>query len=198
MTPLKGGTVLFPGFELLDVFGPLELFGMLGERVRLIMLAEAAGPVDSRQGPRVIADTALSEAPQLDVLLVPGGIGTRKEVFNEVLMGHLRVLAERSGHVASVCTGSALLAKAGLLDGKRATSNKIAWDWVLAQGPEVMWIRKARWVVDGNYFTSSGVSAGMDMALALIEKLAGREAALQCARQAEYLWNEDPDEDPFA
>jgi transcriptional regulator GlxA family with amidase domain len=119
-------------------------------------------------------------------------------VQNRLFLEGLRELSTRTRVVASVCTGSALLARAGLLDGKRATSNKIAWDWVIMQGPEVNWIRKARWVEDGNFFTSSGVSAGMDMALALIEKLTSRECALQAARQAEYLWNEDPSMDPFA
>ena len=98
----------------------------------------------------------------------------------------------------SVCTGSALLAKAGLLDGLRATSNKRAFEWVMAQGPQVTWIRKARWVKDGRFWTSSGISAGIDMTLGLISHLLGRERSLEVARRAEYLWNEDRNDDPFS
>jgi transcriptional regulator GlxA family with amidase domain len=98
----------------------------------------------------------------------------------------------------TVCTGSALLARTGLLDDRPATSNKIAWDWVVAQGPRVRWQRRARWVDDGNVLTSSGVSAGIDMALALIARLNGRDLALTAARNMEYVWHEDPGDDPFA
>jgi transcriptional regulator GlxA family with amidase domain len=110
----------------------------------------------------------------------------------------LRARAQEARFVASVCTGSALLAKAGLLDGKRATSTKLAFAWVVKQGPRVKWIRKARWVQDGNVFTSSGVSAGMDMALGVIQHIFGLDTALGVARRAEYIWNEDKSFDPFA
>ena len=93
---------------------------------------------------------------------------------------------------------SALLAKAGLLDGLQATTNKAAFDWVAGQGPNVKWVKKARWVRDGAYFTSSGVSAGMDMSLAAIAHLLGKETAEQVAIWAEYDWHQDPDWDPFA
>jgi transcriptional regulator GlxA family with amidase domain len=98
----------------------------------------------------------------------------------------------------TVCTGSALLARTGLLDGRPATSNKLAWDWVVQQGPRVRWQRRARWVDDGNVLTSSGVSAGIDMALSLVERLNGREMAITSARNMEYVWNLDPANDPFA
>ena len=99
---------------------------------------------------------------------------------------------------ATVCTGSALLARTGLLDHRPATSNKLAWDWVVQQGPQVQWVRQARWVDDGDILTSSGVSAGIDMALSLIARLHGREMALTSARNMEYIWNEDAENDPFA
>jgi putative intracellular protease/amidase len=197
-SPLKVGALLFPGFELLDIFGPLEMLGMLGSRVAITMLAERVGEVVSNQGPKGVADLALADAANIDLLLVPGGRGTRREVGNTVLLDWLRVRANDAGYVASVCTGSALLAKAGVLDGKRATSNKLAFDWVTSQGPNVSWVRAARWVEDGKFFTSSGVSAGMDMTLGLIEKLFERELALNVARWAEYTWHEDRSVDPFA
>ena len=97
-----------------------------------------------------------------------------------------------------MCTGSALLARTGLLDGRPATSNKIAWDWVVEQGPRVRWKRRARWVDDGNVLTSSGQSAGIDMALSLIARLNGRDMAVAAAHNMEYVRNEDASNDPFA
>jgi len=190
--------LLFPGFELLDVFGPLEMFGALPDAYRLAMIAERAGPIDSRQGPKAVADLALAEAESYDVLLIPGGRGTRREVGNEPLIDCLRRLAESSGLVATICTGAALLARTGLIDGRKATTNKASFRWVMAQGPDVLWQPHARWVADGKYYTSSGVSAGMDMALALIASLSGRETAEQVATYAEYHWNSNPSDDPFS
>ena len=195
---LEIGAVLFPGFELLDVFGPLEMFGLLGDRARITMLAERPGEVKSAQGPRGVADGGLADAAKLDLLLIPGGRGTRILVENREFLDLLRERAREARCVASVCTGSALLARAGLLDGKAATTNKRAFDWVRSQGPGVTWIREARWVEDGRFFTSSGVSAGMDMSLGLIGHLFGRTVSLEVARQAEYTWQEDKTVDPFA
>jgi len=192
------GTLLFPGFELLDVFGPLEMFGALPDDFALQMIAETAGPVESRQGPKAVADVALAHAKPYDVLLIPGGRGTRREVDNAALIDWIRRNAQASSIVATVCTGAALLARTGLLDGRKATSNKASFGWVMTQGPNVVWQRRARWVVDGKYYTSSGVSAGMDMALALIASLSGPDKARSVADYAEYRWTSDPDDDPFA
>jgi putative intracellular protease/amidase len=198
MRPLTLGVLLFPDFELLDVFGPLEMFGMAPESFRLVMVAAEAGEVASRQGPRVVADTGYDDAGHCDLLLVPGGRGTRVEVGNPVLLDWLRAQGDAAELVASVCTGSGLLARAGLLDGRRATSNKWAFDWAMAQGDQVRWVREARWVEDGRFFTSSGVSAGIDMSLAVIGRLLGNDRARECAASAEYEWNEDSGHDPFA
>jgi putative intracellular protease/amidase len=192
------GTLLFPGFELLDVFGPLEMFGALPDDFALEMVAETAGPVESRQGPKAIADVALADAKPYDILLIPGGRGTRREVGNTRLIDWLRRHAEASTVVATVCTGAALLARTGLLDGRKATTNKASFGWVVSQGPNVVWQPRARWVVDAKYYTSSGVSAGMDMALALIADLLGPDKAHSVADYAEYRWHNDPDDDPFA
>lgn len=170
---------------------------MLQQRVTLTVVAETLGVVASGQGPHGVADAAIDTVESTDVLLVPGGWGTRAEVKNEKLLAALRRLGAQSRYVSSVCTGSALLAQAGLLDGKRATSNKRAFDWVVTQGPRVEWVRQARWVEDGNCFTSSGVSAGMDMTLALIERIFDRETALSIAYWAEYTWHQDSTHDPF-
>ena len=101
-------------------------------------------------------------------------------------------------NVTSVCTGAAILARAGVLDGRRATGNKAFFQWVADQGPRVSWVREARWVVDGKFATSSGVSAGIDMALDLIARTAGTETAENLARAMEYEWHRDAGWDPFA
>jgi putative intracellular protease/amidase len=192
------GALLFPGFELLDVFGPLEMFGCLGERAWITMLAEEPGSVRSHQGPACVADAALAGDHGLDVLLIPGGIGTRRLVSSQPFLDELRRQCDWARYVATVCTGSGLLARTGALDGRAATSNKFAFNWAVSQGPKVRWVAAARWVEDGKFFTSSGVSAGMDMALGLIARVFGRETSLEVARRAEYEWHEDKDRDPFA
>jgi transcriptional regulator GlxA family with amidase domain len=198
MTERTVGVVLFPGFELLDVFGPLEAFGNLPGMVRVVLVAEQAGPVASAQGPRAVADHGFVDCPHLDVVLVPGGIGTRDEAENPTLLGWLGRRAAEAEVVTSVCTGAALLARAGVLDGKRATTNKAFFQWVADQGPKVTWVRAARWVEDGKFATSSGVSAGIDMALAVIARLVGREVSENVARAMEYEWHTDATWDPFA
>ena len=132
------------------------------------------------------------------MLLVPGGIGTRGEVNNPVMLNWLKERSEQAELVASVCTGSALLAKAGVLDGLRATSNKQAFAWASSQSEKVQWQQQARWVEDGKLFSSSGVSAGIDMALAVIAKLVSQQAAEEAANFAEYSWQSDANCDPFA
>ena len=193
------GVLLFPEFELLDVFGPLEVFGhrLAAHHYRVCTVAADAGPVTSAQGPRVLADHGFV-GPPLDVLLVPGGMGTRREVDNETVLAWLRARAADAEIVMSVCTGASLLARAGLLDGLAATTNKRAFDWVVAQGPRVEWRRRARWVDAGKLVTSSGVSAGTDMALAVIARLVDEETAEQVSRIMEWTRHRDPNEDPFA
>jgi len=192
--------ILFPGFELLDVFGPLEAFGMLAEtgQCEILTVAESAGAVASRQGPRALADFGFDDCPPLDVFLVPGGMGTRKEISNGRMLGWLRERAQTAALVTSVCTGAALLARAGLLDGRSATTNKFSFKWVVEQGPRVNWVKQARWVEDGKFLTSSGVSAGIDMTLAIIAKLWDLETAQRIATRMEYKWHRDAGWDPFA
>ena len=192
------GAILFEGFELLDLFGPLEMFGLLGNDAQITLVAEKTGAIRSSSGPRGMADGAMNDSGGFDVLLIPGGIGTRKVMTDPQYLAELTRLAEASQLVATVCTGSLLLAMTGLLDGRRATSNKRVFAEVTSHAPKVNWIAKARWVEDGKYFTSSGISAGIDMALALIAKLRGRDTSLTIANRAEYTWQEDSTWDPFA
>jgi transcriptional regulator GlxA family with amidase domain len=194
------GALLFEGFELLDVFGPLEAWGMLASAGgwKIITTAATAGSVSSAQGPRAVADCSLLDCPKLSAILVPGGIGTRREVRNEALLQWLRSRSAEAEVVTSVCTGAAILARAGLLDGRRATTNKGAFGWVAEQGPAVQWIKQARWVEDGPFVTSSGVSAGIDMTLAVIASLVSDAAAERIAVGMEYDWHRDAAWDPFA
>lgn len=197
--PLMVGMVLFEGFQLLDVFGPLEMFTLLRDRARIVMLAMEPGLV--KQGPyrpSVLAERSLADPGPLDLVFVPGGGGTRSGVTNAALIAAIKALAEATPRVASVCTGSALLAKAGVLDGHRATTNKRAYAWATSQGPRVRWVPEARWVEDGKFASSSGISAGMDLALGLIAGLFDRETAVGVANAAEYTWHEDATWDPFA
>jgi len=191
------GALLYPDFELLDLYGPLEMFGSLGDDVQIVTVAETAGPVRSFQGPQTLAEHGFADAPPLDLLLLPGGIGTLPALESDALLGFLRERAASARVTMSVCSGSAILAKAGLLDGRRATSNKMFFSLATSQSDQVEWVEAARWVVDGPMVTSSGVSAGTDMALAVIEDLFGTERAEQVAAYTEYQWHRDPDTDPF-
>jgi putative intracellular protease/amidase len=195
--PKTIGIVLFPRFETLDVFGPVEMWGHMPDYA-LAMVSEDGRPVMSSQGVETVAKYSFENAPQFDILMVPGGGGTRTEVDNTVLLNFLRQQDKKTEWTTSVCTGSALLARAGILDGRKATTNKRAYAWATSQSKDVHWQSRARWVVDGKYMTSSGVSAGMDMALCLVEMIYGKPAAQQKALGAEYVWNKDPHNDPFA
>ncbi|MBT6312120.1 MAG: DJ-1/PfpI family protein [Alphaproteobacteria bacterium] len=192
------GALIFPGYELLDMFGPLEMFGMMGEEVEIRMVAQTSDPVASRQGPQTVVDDAFGDRDSYDMLLIPGGPGTRPEVDNPVLIDWIKAMTPKAALTMTVCTGSALLARTGLIDGKRATSNKAAFKWVMEQGPKVDWIKQARWCEDGAIMTSSGVSAGMDMALAAIAREYSAADAERVANSTEYDWKQDPDWDPFA
>lgn len=192
------GALIFPGFEVLDVYGPIEMFGMLRDEFELTFVAEQAGPVASSQSLRSVADCAIGERTDFDILFVPGGAGTRREVDNQPVLDWIKTVSDQAEYVLSVCTGSAILARAGVLDGRKATTNKAAFDWVAGFGPKVDWQAQARWVEDGKFITSSGVSAGMDMALATIAKMHGKARADEVAKWAEYEWHQDPSWDPFA
>lgn len=195
--PRTLGAVLYPQFELLDLYGPLEMFGCLGPALQIVTIGEQAGPVRSTPGPCTVAEHSFASAPKLDLLIVPGGVGTFPQLKNEAMLGFLRERAPQCEVAMSVCTGSALFAAAGLLDGRRATTNKQFFDVTIASGPKTTWEREARWVKDGAYVTSSGVSAGTDMALAVIAQLFGAPVAQQIADITEYEWQRDPARDPF-
>ncbi|MGP1532818.1 MAG: DJ-1/PfpI family protein [Campylobacter sp.] len=139
----------------------------------------------------------LDEMAKFDILLVPGGFAARELAHDNKFIAILGELARRHDHVIAVCTGSVLLAKTGLLDGMEATSNKLSWQWATSEAPGVRWVRAARWCVSGKFYTSSGVSAGIDAALGFIADMHGRDEAQRIARAMEYVWNSDKNADLF-
>ncbi|HUZ61284.1 MAG TPA: DJ-1/PfpI family protein [Hanamia sp.] len=189
--------LLFEDFETLDVFGPVEILGRLKDLYTLKFYSLKGGQIKNSHGVSILTESVKEINNVVDILLIPGGLGTRKEINNNFLIEKIREISHASKYVMTVCTGSALLAKTGLLNGKKATSNKRAFDWAITNGENVNWIKKARWTVDGKFYTSSGVSAGMDMALGFLSDRHGIQFARQVAFQIEYNWIEDKDNDNF-
>lgn len=200
MVVRRVSVVLFDGFELLDVFGPVELFSRLPEDLAVTLLGPGPGasPVRSSQGTAVLAEVSYNDAPDPDIVLVPGGLGTRTLVGDAEFLSWLARWVQPAQLITSVCTGSAVLAAAGLLEGYRATSNKRAFAWTSSQGDDVTWVPRARWVHDRNRWTSSGVAAGLDMTAALIAHLFGQHAAEEAVREIELETHTDPSWDPYA
>ena len=188
--------ILFDGFETLDMFGPVEMLGASGEFETKFYSLDG-GVVKSYQGVPVETDM-LEKIDVPEVLLLPGGMGVYDQLENEAFISKLAELAAKAKYVLSVCNGAFLYAKAGVLDGRSATTYKARIDRAEELFPEVRWGRNARWTVDGNLYVSSGVSAGTDMALGFIADVCGRDCAEKTANYAEYTWNADPANDPFA
>jgi putative intracellular protease/amidase len=189
--------LLFNDFETLDVFGPVEIFGRLLDHYTVEFYSLHGGEITNQHNVSINTKPLLDIINGTGLLLIPGGPGTRKEVDNEELIELIKTISITSTYILTVCTGTAILAKTGLIDGLSATSNKRALKWVMSQGPNVKWKPKARWVVEGKYYTSSGVSAGMDMSLGFLQDMHGVEFARKVAYQIEYKWSEDKDHDDF-
>lgn len=183
------GIVLFDGAEELDFVGPWEVFTMaarLGQDAQVFSIAESERPVLCAKGMRVLPDRTLDRVEELDLLLLPGGQGTRREVDNPVLIEWLRKVAPRCTWVTSVCTGSLLLCQAGLARGRRVTTH---WGFVQElrrRYPDVEVRENVRYVRDGNLVTAEGVSAGIDMGLWLCGQLWGIDVARKTQRAMAY------------
>ena len=212
--------LLFNGFEMLDVFGPLEMFTLINSMnqaktidascaVRTIAKEKSAS--SSNGGPKVLCDLNLDEALREAKgnssmeLFIPGGIGTRVLAKDKQVIDFIVEFSYlKPKRIFTVCTGAGILAATGLLEGLHATTNKRAFEWPVSVNNKVKWQKKARWVVDTKlgieYATSSGVSAGMDMAMDMIRRDYGLEVAKVVASMAEYRWdpNQRSDDDPFA
>lgn len=194
------GIFIFDNVEVLDFAGPYEVFtcaarvhaGLTPGAVplfKVLTIAQRELQLRARAGLVVCPDTAFRGAPAIDVLIVPGGV-VSAELENPEVIAWIGSMAERCELLASVCTGALLLAKAGLLDGKQATTHWEDVELFRELFPRVQVCPERRWIDHGNIVSSAGISAGIDMALHLVQRLAGRPLALLTARQMEYDWNE--------
>lgn len=195
--PRTLGALVLPGFQGLDLWGPLEMLGDCAPAISPLLVGRKLEPVPSSQGPRVVPDVTLVDAPHLDLLLVAGGrVGDHRE--NRLVVDWIRSAAADAEIVMSVCNGADLLSQTGLLEGRRATTNNALFRSVASRHPGVEWVSRARWVEDGKFVTSSGVSAGIDMVLGVIAHLFGENVADGLAALTEYDRHSDPGWDPFA
>lgn len=185
---MKFGFLLFPDLEELDFVGPWEIIGVWSKYFegpeQCLTISQTGGEVRCANGLRVVPDYSFDNCPPLDYLLIPGGLGTRREVENKELIAFVKKQATSCRHVLSVCTGAFILQAAGLLNGKKATTH---WGSLerLRKFPEVM-VTEQRFVRDGSIWTAAGISAGIDVALALIADQAGEETAGKVQLAAEY------------
>ena len=181
--------VLFPRVEELDFVGPWEVFTMLRslepDSCEVFTVSEEGGEVRCAKGLRVLADHSFATAPKADIILVPGGQGTRTEVDNPRLIDYLSRAGREAEVSTSVCTGAFLLERAGLLAGKRATTHWASLDRLRALG--TVDVIEERWVDEGAVISASGVSAGIDMALHLVGRLWGPETARRVQQAIEYF-----------
>ncbi len=183
------GILVFPDAEELDFVGPWEVFTMAAKVVgnlSVALIAESAAPVRCAKGLRVLPDHSFADAPPLDLVLVPGGQGTRVEVENAVLCGWLGKTAARCAWVTSVCTGSLLLHAAGPGRGKRMTTHWAFVEELRRRAPDAEILAGPRYVRDGNLVTAAGVSAGIDMALWLVGQIWSPDAARATQRAIQY------------
>ena len=182
------GVLIFPDAEELDFVGPWEMITMWAKVAdgpdKCLIVAETTAPVVCAKGLSVNPHVSFDGCPQLDVLLVPGGQGTRREVGNAVLVDFVARQARGCSSVLSVCTGSFILHAAGLLAGRRATTHWGSLDRLRALGD--VQVVEERWVRDGNVWSAAGVSAGIDLTLAFIAATAGEDAAGRVQLAAEY------------
>lgn len=197
------GIFIFDEVEVLDFAGPFEVFS----RTRLVpgaqsrrsdesapftvfTVAQAAAPITATGGLQVIPAYTWDTAPSIDVLVIPGGFGTRPLLDHTATIEWIQRAAGHAEHVTSICTGALLLAKAGLLRGRRATTHWAAHDLLQTLDPSVSVIREAR-VVRDTIFSSAGVSAGIDMAFDVVESLCGKAVADETAQYIEYQRRSD-------
>ncbi|KAL2066487.1 hypothetical protein VTL71DRAFT_2558 [Oculimacula yallundae] len=215
--PINFGMLLFPGFQPVDVIGPMDVFNTIGTQYKIhtFFVTETTDPVPfgvqhlpwftprnitgSTSEGAYVATYNFTSAPPIDVLLIPGGIGNRAPIplFNSTI-DYVKEVYPSLKYLFTVCTGSGIAARAGVLDGKRATTNKMAWAPTILLGPKVKWVAEARWVQDGNIWTSSGVMAGIDAAYAFVSEIYSETVSLRAANMMEYVRHPNSTDDPFA
>jgi transcriptional regulator GlxA family with amidase domain len=188
---MRVGILIFDDVEELDFVGPLEVFGIAAKLkggIDTVTLSKTGKQIEGRYGLRVQPDHSFADCPPLDLMIIPGGRGAREQVrYDSETIAFIKVHAKRA-QIASVCTGAIVLAAAGVLDGKKATTHWSALD-LLRQYSKVQVTDGVRFVRDGNMATSAGISAGMDLALEIVRELHGEQTAEDVAREMEYSYN---------
>lgn len=190
----KVAIILFDDVEVLDFAGPFEVFGVAGGRggpqfFEVVTVAAERSPVSARNGLSINPTYSFDECPTCQVLVVPGGFGTRQEKNNAAMLDFIRRRADNADHVLSVCTGALLLAKAGLLDGLSATTHQGAMAELREDAPATNVLDRARVVDNGKFILSAGISAGIDAALYTVAELHGLDQAIETAAYMEYDWH---------
>jgi transcriptional regulator GlxA family with amidase domain len=201
MAQRRVGIVVFPMVEVLDFAGPFEVFSVTrlddahrretASPYEVVLVAESRAPLLATGGLVVTPDHDLAGCPSLDVLVVPGGWGTRREVENQPLIDWIAARGRAVELCTSVCTGAMLLGRAGLLEGRRATTHWRSLDWMRSALPHTTVVEELHVVADGDVITSAGISAGIDMALTVVARHHGEQIARETARQMEYPYPED-------
>lgn len=184
--------LLFDEVEVLDACGPFEVFSVTGRSLPTrpfeVVTVAARSPVEARHGLSLNPGFHLDDVPRADILLVPGGPGTRREMHDPALLDWIRRAAQPAELVLSVCTGALLLGRAGLLDGLEATTHHDALDLLAMAAPRATLRRDLRVVDNGRVILSAGVAAGIDMSLHVVQRLLGPEVARETAAYMEYPW----------
>lgn len=185
--------VIFDNVEVLDFAGPFEVFGVAGLRTgpapfRVETVGLSTAPIRARNGLEIRPNTSIDQATCCEVLILPGGSGARREMHNARLLDWIRLQAESTEVILSVCTGALLLGRAGLLDGLDATTHHGAFDELTRASPSTRVLRGARYVDNGRVVTSAGISAGIDASLHVVAKLLGHAVAVETAEYMEYDW----------
>jgi transcriptional regulator GlxA family with amidase domain len=190
---------IFDEVEVLDFAGPFEVFAVSDalreHRVfNVFTFAQTPGTVRARNGLKIVPDYTVENCPSPDVLIIPGGFGTRALLDRSALLEWLRIKARTSEIVMSVCTGSLVLGKAGLLDGARATTHHESFALLREIAPRATVLEKTRFTDNGQILTSAGIAAGIDCSLHVVGRLLGRDAAEATARHMEYPFFNDENE----
>lgn len=185
--------LLFDDVEELDFCGPFEVFNVANEvsnqqHFKVYTVAESRRQIKTHNNLRVIPDYDLTDCPEPDILLIPGGIGSRAVLKNEAVMNWVKALAPRSELLLSVCTGALVLAKAGLLEGLQATTHHTCFEELARRAPKTTIVKNVKYVDNGRIILSGGISAGINMSLYVVSRLIGQDNALKVAREMEYDW----------
>lgn len=186
------GILIFDEVEVLDFAGPFEVFSIATDdnAVKLFnvsIIAENNRIINARNGLKVLPDCSLQDATEIDVLIIPGGYGAETVEFkNKVLLEWIIATNQKTIITASVCTGAIILAETKLLDNRKATTHWMDTDRLKNDYPAIQVVTNTKYVEDGKFITSGGISAGINMSLYIVEKLFGKEAAVNTAKRMEY------------